>query len=147
MLISFGNFHSIRSWTWTLAKQYPELNLPLEQFFQDALYRIAPYSAQDYDPSIGNPFHHFLTGLLKKRFRSFAMTHKREMSSPARYEEKLQTKKGRPAESSERVKIASLDIQLQHTETPQTLFEYFETTHQIPQDTMQEDDETIPIVV
>src|SRR6266496_6698635 len=60
LLVSFGNFHTIRSWTWKFANHYPDLNLPLEQFFQDALYRIAPYSARRYDPSIGNPFHHFL---------------------------------------------------------------------------------------
>jgi hypothetical protein len=46
MLVSLGNFHPIRTWTWTLAKQYPGLHLPLEQFFQDALYQIAPYSAR-----------------------------------------------------------------------------------------------------
>jgi hypothetical protein len=66
MFVSLGNFHTIRTWSWTLAKQYPELHLPLEQFFQDALYRYAPYSARSYDPSIGNPFHHFLVELLKK---------------------------------------------------------------------------------
>src|SRR5947209_8574737 len=40
MLVSFGNFPTIRTWTWTFAQKYPSLNFPLEQFFQDALYRI-----------------------------------------------------------------------------------------------------------
>ncbi len=69
MLVSFGNFHPIRARTWTLAKQYPELHVPLEQFFQDALYQIAPYSARSYDPSIGNPFHHFWLRYSKNAFK------------------------------------------------------------------------------
>src|SRR5207248_1206983 len=81
MLISFGNFHPIRARTWTLAKQYPELHLPLEQFFQDALYQIAPYSARNYDPSIGNPLHHFLAEILKKRFQTFVTTYQREITT------------------------------------------------------------------
>src|SRR6266446_4612431 len=40
MLVSFGSFHTIRTWTWTCAQTYPDLNFPLEQFFQDALYHI-----------------------------------------------------------------------------------------------------------
>ena len=51
MLVSFGNFHTIRTWTWTLAKQYPNLNLPLEQFYQDALLHIVPYQARAYGSS------------------------------------------------------------------------------------------------
>ncbi len=141
MLVSLGNFHTIRSWTWTFAKHYPGLNLPLEQFFQDALYRIAPYSARSYDPSIGNPFQHFLTQLLKKRFRGFVTTHKREITSPIHVEEQPQTKKGRPAERRTRIKLASLDAKMQHAETPQTLFEFVETPQQTPPDTTHADDE------
>jgi DNA-directed RNA polymerase specialized sigma24 family protein len=37
--------------------------------------------------------------------------------------------------------LASLDAQMQHVETPQTLFEYVETTHYTPQDTIQLEDE------
>lgn len=102
MLVSLGNFQTINTWTWTLAKQYPGLNLPLEQFFQDALYQIVPYSARSYDPSIGNPFHHFLTELLKKRFRSFVTSYNREITAPVSVEETPKTKKGRPAERRNR---------------------------------------------
>ncbi len=63
--------HTIR--TWTFAQKYPNLNVPLEQFFQDALYQIAPYSARSYGPSFHNPLHHFLAELLKKRFRNFVL--------------------------------------------------------------------------
>lgn len=140
LLVSLGNFHTIRTWTWTLAKQYPDLNLPLEQFFQDALYQIAPYSARSYDPSFNNPFQNFLAELLKKRFRGFVTTHKREITVPISFEEKPQTKKGKPAARRTRVTLASLDTQMQHAETPQTLFEFVETTHQTPPDTTQEDD-------
>ena len=34
MLVSFGNFHTIRTWKWTFAQRHPDLNLPLEQFFK-----------------------------------------------------------------------------------------------------------------
>jgi len=135
LLVSLGNFHTILTWTWTLATKYYDLNLPLEQFYQDALVHIVPYQARAYDPSIGNPFHNFMTGLLKKRFRTFAMTYKRELSSPVSFEEKPQTKKGRPAARRERVKISSLDTPMHTVETPQTLFEYVETTRPALQDT------------
>jgi DNA-directed RNA polymerase specialized sigma24 family protein len=141
MLVSLGNFHPIRTWTWTLAKQYPGLQLPLEQFFQDALYQIAPYSARKYDPSIGNPFHHFLAELLKKRFRGFVTTYQREITAPIDFEVKPQSKKGKPAQRRERVMLASLDAPMHNVEIPQTLFEFVETTHHTPQDTTQADDQ------
>jgi DNA-directed RNA polymerase specialized sigma24 family protein len=141
MLVSLGNFHPIRTWTWTLAKQYPGLHLPLELFFQDALYYIAPYSARSYDPSFNNPFHNFLAELLKKRFRGFVTAYQREVTAPASFEEKSQSKKGKPAQKGERVMLASLDAQMQHVETPQTLFEFVETTHLASQDMTQLEDQ------
>ena len=71
LLVSFGNFHTIRTWTWTLAQRYPDFNLPLEQFFQDALDKIIPYQARAYDPSFGSSFQRFAVEMLKKRFISF----------------------------------------------------------------------------
>lgn len=121
VLVSLGNFHPIRTWTWTLAKQYPRLHLPLEQFFQDALYQIAPYSARSYDPSFNNPFHHFLAELLKKRFCGFVTAYQREITAPLNFEEKPQSKKGKPAQRRERVMLASLDAPMHNVETPQTL--------------------------
>jgi hypothetical protein len=141
VLVSLGNFHTIRTWTWTLANQYPELHLPVEQFWQDALYRIAPYSARNYDPALGNPFQDYLAKLLKKRFRSFVTTYKREITAPIYVEEKSQTSKGRPPVLRQRVKLASLDAPMPQVETPQTLFEFVETTHQTPQDTTRLDDQ------
>jgi len=141
MLVSFGNFHLIRARTWTLAKQYPELHLPLEQFFQDALYQIAPYSARNYDPSIGNPFHHFLAEILKKRFQTFVTTYQREITTPLQSEEMSQTKNGKPAQR--RVKIASLDAPIRNAEIPQTLFEYFEQTHHAQPEKRQAGDQEV----
>jgi hypothetical protein len=141
MLVSLGNFHTIRTWTWTHAKQYPGLHLPLEQFFQDALYQIAPYSARSYDPSFNNPLHHFLAEILKKRFRGFVTTYQREITSPASFEEKPQSKKGRPAARRERVMLVSLDAPMQHVETPQTFLEFVETTHHTPQETTHAEDQ------
>ncbi len=141
MLVSLGNFHTIRTWTWTLAKQDPNLNLPLEQFYQDALLHIVPYQARAYDPSMGSSFYYFVVEMLKKRFLTFATTQKREHSSPVRYEDKPATKKGRPTASRERAVFASLDAQMANAETPQTLFEYVETTRPAQQDTTQEEDQ------
>jgi hypothetical protein len=141
MLVSLGNFHTIRTWTWTLAKPYPGLQLPLEQFFQDALYQIAPYSACNYDPSFNNPFHNFLAKILKKRFRSFVTAYQREITAPIHVEEQPQSTKGRPAQRRERVKLASLDAHMHNVETPQTLFEYVETTQHTPQDTTHVEDQ------
>jgi len=140
MLVSFGNFPTIRTWTWTFAQKYPTLNFPLEQFFQDALYRIVPGQAKAYDPSYGSSFNSFVVEMLKKRFSAFAKTHKREQSSPVGYEEKAATKKGRPAARRERVMLMSLDASMQNTETPQTVFEFLETTRHVPQDTTQAED-------
>jgi len=139
MLVSFGNFHPIRARTWTLAKQYPELHLPLEQFFQDALYQIAPYSARSYDPSIGNPFHHFLAEILKKRFHTFVTTYQREITMPLQSEEMSQTHNGKPAQR--RVKIASLDAPIRNAGIPQTLFELFELTHHAQPEKRQTEDQ------
>jgi len=140
LLVSLGNFHTIRTWTWSLAQRSPDLQLPLEDFFQDALYRIVPGQAKAYDPSYGSSFTSFVVEMLKKRFSAFAKTHKREQSAPVGYEEKAATKKGRPAARRERVMLMSLDAPMQHTETPQTVFEFLETTRHVPQDTTQAED-------
>jgi DNA-directed RNA polymerase specialized sigma24 family protein len=141
LLVSLGNFHTIHTWTWTLAKQYPGLHLPLEQFFQEALYQIAPSSSRNYDPSFGNPFHNFLATILKKRFRSFVSAYRREITAPIHVEEQPQSTKGRPAARRERVKLASLDAYMHTVEIPQTLLEFVETTHHTQQDTTHMEDQ------
>ena len=140
LLVSLGNFHTIRSWTWTLAKQHPDLNLPLEQFFQDALYTILPYQARSYDPSYGSSFTSFATALLKNRFTSFVNGQKKKDSSPVRYEDKPPAKKGQPKASIERLVFARHDAPMPHAVTPQTVFEYLETVHASPQDTTEAED-------
>jgi len=141
LLVSLGSFHTIRTWTWTFAQRHSDLNVPLEQFFQDALYTIVPNQARAYDPSYGNSFQSFVVEMLKKRFTSFVNKQKRERSSPASYEEKPTSKKGRAAASRERVMLASLDAPMPNVETPQTYLEYVETTHHAPQDTTSADDQ------
>jgi DNA-directed RNA polymerase specialized sigma24 family protein len=141
MLVSFGSFHTIRTWTWTLAQRHPHLNLPLEQFFQDAMYTIVPYQARAYDPSYGSSFNSFLVEMLKKRFTNFVNEQKREHSSPVSYEEKPAAKKGRAAASKERVVFASLDAPMSNIETPQTFLAYIETTRPAPQEKTHEEDQ------
>ena len=143
MLVSFGNFHPIRTWTWTLAQRHPHLNLPLEQFFQDALYTIVPYQARAYDPSYGSSFNSFLVEMLKKRFTNFVNEQKREHSSPVSYEEKPASKKGRPKASRERVVFASLDAPMSRANSPQTFREFYEESHPMPVESTRQDDQEV----
>ena len=91
----------------------------------------------------GNSFQNFAVHMLKKRFSSFVNEQKREHSSPVWYEQKQAAKKGRPKASKERVVFARLDAPMPHVETPQTFFEYFETTRPVPQDTIQAEDQEV----
>jgi hypothetical protein len=140
MLVSFGNFHTIRTWTRTFAQQYPKFHLPLEQFYQDALYRIVPYQARDYDPSFGRSFTRFVTGMLEKRFHTFAVNHIQEITTPISYEQKPTLKRGRPAQSRERAFLASLEDPEPKSGTPISLSEHLENTLFIAEDTTARDD-------
>ena len=142
-LVSLGNFHTIHTWTWTLAKRYPDLNLPLEQFFQDALYQIVPAQAKSYDPSYGRSFTSYVVSMLKNRLSSFVDAHKREYSSPACYEEKPASKKGRPKASRERVVFASLDAPMLRATSPQTFREFYEESHPAPVESTRQDDQEV----
>jgi hypothetical protein len=135
MLVSLGNFQSIKRITERLARGYSRLNLPLEQFLQDALYRIAPYSARKYNEQTGNPFDHYLTVLLEKRFHSFVAAWQREITTPIA-QEGTEDQANTP-----RVTIASLDAPMRHLQTPQTLFEYIETTRPVPEDSTHAKDQ------
>lgn len=135
MLVSLGNFHTIRRTIERLARGYTLLNLPLDQFLQDALYNIAPYSARKYNGAISNPFGHYLTVLLEKRFHSFVTAWQREITTP------LATEGTEDQAATQRVTFASLDTHIRHVQTPQTLFELIETTRPMPQDTTYVDDQ------
>src|SRR5260370_40981071 len=100
MLVSLGNFHTIRTWTWTLAKQHPEGNLPLEQFFQDALYHIVPAQAKSYDPSYGRTSTSYVVSMLTKRFSTFIHAHKTPYTTPVSYDDRDQTTKERHCAST-----------------------------------------------
>jgi hypothetical protein len=140
MLVSFGNFHTIRTWTRTFVGQYPKFHLPLEQFYQDALYRIVPYQAREYDLSFGRSFTSFVTGMLEKRFHTFAISYIQEISAPQSYEQKPTTKRGRPAQSRERAFLASMDDPEPKSGTPMSLSEHLENTLFIAEDTTARDD-------
>src|SRR2546421_949800 len=139
MLVSFGNFQTIRTWTGTFAKRYPELNLPVEQFYQDALSTIAPSQARAYDPSYGASFQSFLIGMLKHRFLSFVARQKREQTTPVSYEEKPKSKYGQPKASEERTRLMSLDASFPQAEH-KTSLDALETSYQVPEDTTTSDD-------
>jgi len=140
LLVSFGNFHTIRTWTRTYAQQYPKLHLPLEQFYQEALYHIVPYQARNYDPSYGGSFTGFVTGMLEKRFRAFAVHHIKEITAPTSYEDKPQSKPGKPAQGRERAFLASMDALQPQSGTPMSLREHLENTLFVMQDTTARDD-------
>ena len=78
-----------------LRSRYPDLNLPLEQFFQDALYHIVPAQAKSYDPSYGRTFTSYVVSMLKKRFSSFVDAHKTAYTTPVRYGVGNETTKGK----------------------------------------------------
>jgi RNA polymerase sigma factor (sigma-70 family) len=82
MLVSYGNFRTVYTWTWTLARRYPRLNLPLDDFLQDALYTIVPNQARSYDPEMGTRFSTYVIGMLMKRFRDFVAHEVREQTAP-----------------------------------------------------------------
>ena len=140
MLVSFGNFHTIRTWTWTLAKQHSDLNFPLEHFYQDALYHIVPAQAKSYDPFYGRTFTSYVVSMLKKRFRNFVQEHKRDYTTPVSYEEKQASKYGRPAASKTRVSLASVDVPMSDDPT-QTFLAYYADQTALEEETTAERDQ------
>ncbi len=141
MLVSLGNFHTIRTWTWTLAKQHPEVNLPLEQFFQDALYHIVPAQAKSYDPSYGRTSTSYVVSMLKKRFSNFVDAHKTAYTTPVSYDGRNETTKGRPRASSKRTWFASLDARMPRATSPQMFLEFYEESHPAPVESTRQDDQ------
>ncbi len=141
MLVSLGNFHTIRTWTWTLAQRHPDLNLPLEQFFQDALYHIVPAQAKSYDPSYGRTFTSYIVSMLKKRFGNFVDAHKTAYTTPVSYDGRNETTKGRPKASGERTWLASLDARMPRANSPQTVLEFYEESHPAPVESTCQDDQ------
>jgi len=139
-LVSFGNFHTIRTWTRTFIQRYPNLHFPLEQFYQEALFQILPNQARDYDPSFGRSFTSFVTGMLEKRFNTFAVNHIRDITTPVSYEQKSTAKRGRPAQSKERSFLASLEDPEPKSGTPMSLRQHLENTLLIAEDTTTRDD-------
>jgi len=140
MLVSFGNFHTIRTWTRTFARQYPQLHFPLEQFYQTALYTIVPNQARNYDPSYGRSFTSFVTRMLEKRFSTFAANHIKEISAPTSFEAKSQSKKGRPAQGRERAFLVSLDDPEPQSAMSISLAEHLQNSLHIAEDTTASDD-------
>ncbi len=143
ILVSFGSFHTIRTWTWTLAKQHPEVNLPLELFFQDALYHIVPAQAKSYDPSFGRTFTSYVVSMLKKRFSNFVDAHKTAYTSPVSYDGRNETTKGRPKASGGRTWFASLDARMPRANSAQTVLEFYEESHPAPVESTRQDDQEV----
>jgi len=57
MVISYGNFPLIRAWGTRYANDYPDLApFPLEEYFQDALWKSVPASVRAYKPGQGRSF-------------------------------------------------------------------------------------------
>jgi hypothetical protein len=57
MVIAYGNFPLIRKWGMQYAKAYPNLApFPLEEYFQDALWKHVPESVRAYMPDRGTVF-------------------------------------------------------------------------------------------
>ena len=142
-LVSLGNFHTIRTRTWTLAQRYPEVNLPLEQFSQDALYHIVPAQVKSYDPSYGRTFTSYVVSMLKNRFSNVVDAHKTAYTTPVSYGVGNETTKGRPRASSERTWFASLDARMPRANSPQTFREFYEESHPMPVESTRQDDQEV----
>lgn len=104
-LVAVGIFPTVvtlvRQWTSASAR----LNVPLEEFFQDALAEHIPYSAAKYTPVEGVTFRNYAMNLLKRRFVRFVDTHERQTTTPGGYR---QGSKGAPKEVGRRRAVESL---------------------------------------
>lgn len=63
-LVAFGNFPTVLHWVRKFQTAYKGLPLDLEEFMQDALYKIVPEEATSYVPTEGATFTSYLSTML-----------------------------------------------------------------------------------
>lgn len=108
-LVAFGNFPTVLHWVEKFRLTYRGLPLALEEFMQDALFKIVPEAAQRYEPMRGASFTSYLSNMLIWRLNGLVDACVVERSRlPARaYKAGL-----RPKHDNRRQYVESLDAPL-----------------------------------
>ena len=128
-LVSFGNFPTVLTWAQRFQATYHDVPLPLEEFMQNALYKIVPEQAKHYNPMSGSSFKSYMSNMLIWKLDSLvdASITRRSML-PAGV-----TKAGRKAKhDSRRRAIESLDASFpEETDNGEevSLYDIVEQTH------------------
>ena len=110
-LVSIGIFPTIVKWVNQWISMYQTRELPLEEFYQNALQHYLPYSAGRYQPVEGATFRTYAINGLKLRFLQFSQRWQRQQTSP----EGFTPTKGKPKEIGRRRNIDSLQRVLPET--------------------------------
>src|SRR5947209_1243516 len=104
-LVAVGIFPTVNQWVHQWISLNDHKDLPLEEFFQDALFRHIPYSASRYKPVAGATFKTYAVNNLKHSFFRFVQTWERDNSTPEGF---VQGATGAPKEIGRRRAIDSL---------------------------------------
>ena len=129
-LVSFGNFPTIQYWCERFRATYNGLPLPLEEFIQDALYKIVPDQAKRYSPLPGSSssFKSYMSTMLIWQLSGLvdACIVERSMLPRGAY-----TRSVKPKHDTRRMYIESLDAPLpEQTDNGEevTLYDIVENT-------------------
>jgi DNA-directed RNA polymerase specialized sigma24 family protein len=108
-LVAFGTFPTVHYWVKKFQTTYNGLPLAIEEFMQDALYKIVPEEVRRFDPAQGTSFISYISTMLRWRLDNLANACIRERSTlPAGVD-----KRGlRPKHDTRRLSIESLDAPL-----------------------------------
>jgi len=109
-LVAFGNFPTVLHWVEKFRATYTGLPLALEEFMQDALYKIVPEEAKRYQTSAGASFKIYLSNMLIWRLNDLVdscITRSSILPAGVYRQEGL-----RPKHDGRRVSIESLDAPL-----------------------------------
>jgi RNA polymerase sigma factor (sigma-70 family) len=79
-LVALGNFPTVLYWVQRFQTTYNGLPLELEEFMQDALYRIVLEEARRYEPQQGASFKNYLSHMLRWRLNNLVNECIREAS-------------------------------------------------------------------
>lgn len=81
-LVAFGHHELINRWCKVFDMIYEDLSLPLEEFYNTALYTILPHEARTYEPDPGHPgFEVWASRMLFWRLHSLAKKREREVKT------------------------------------------------------------------
>ncbi len=108
-LVAFGNFPTVLYWVEQFRTTYNGLPLALEEFMQDALFKIVPEEARRYVPTQGASFTSYISNMLIWRLDGLVDKCITQRSMLPRGAHKRELK---PKHDSRRLYIESLDAPL-----------------------------------